>query len=85
MRHTSCRSREFNAAHFAGGGIPDAAAIHAARKKRELMRAKGGAEDFLPIKPAKKAPEEANKKIGKRLVREEDEEEEVRGLKFGNI
>jgi hypothetical protein len=46
------------------------------------MRAKGGAEDFLPIKPAKKAPEEANKKMGKRLVREEDEEEEVRGFKF---
>ncbi len=66
--------------NVAGGGIPDAAAIHAARKKRELMRAKGGAEDFLPIKPAKKAPEEANKKMGKRLVREEDEEEEVRGL-----
>ncbi len=49
------------------------------------MRAKGGAEDFLPIKPAKKAPEEANKKMGKRLVREEDEEEEVRGLKWKNI
>jgi hypothetical protein len=50
------------------------------------MRAKGGAEDFLPIKPAKKAPEgEANKKMGKRLVREEDEEEEVRGFNWKNI
>jgi hypothetical protein len=59
-----------------GGGIPDAAAIHAARKKRELLRAKGGQEEFIPLKPkaAAKAPEEL-KKMGKRLVREEDEEE----------
>ena len=60
---------------FSGGGIPDAAAIHAARKKRELLRAKGGTEEYIPLKtkPAK-APEEV-KKVGKRLVREEDEEE----------
>jgi hypothetical protein len=63
-----------------GGGIPDAAAIHAARKKRELLRAKGGREEYIPLKTSKpaKAPEEEQKKANsKRLVREEDEEEVV--------
>ena len=72
---TSYRYSCLQCPHLSGGGIPDAAAIHAARKKRELMRAKGGKEEFIPLKVAK-APEEI-KKMGKRLVREEDEEEEV--------
>ena len=36
------------------GGIPDAAAIHAARKRREAMRSKGGKDDFVPLKSTKK-------------------------------
>ena len=32
-----------------GGGIPDAMAIHMARKKREAAREAGGREDFIPI------------------------------------
>lgn len=52
------------------GGIPDAAAIHAARKKREALRAKGG-DDYIPIKKG-----ETGKKKGGRLTREEDEEED---------
>merc|ERR1719354_139301 len=55
------------------GGIPDAAAIHAARKKREAMRAKGGTDDYVPLKPKSKKKE--NIKDGPRLTREEDEED----------
>ena len=36
--------------NFSGGGIPDAMAIHLARKKREAAReATGGKDDFIPI------------------------------------
>lgn len=52
------------------GGIPDAIAIHAARKKREALRARGGADDYLPIR---KTPSTTT---GKRLLREEDQEED---------
>jgi len=58
------------------GGIPDAAAIHAARKRREALRAKGGKDEFIPLKQTKKKKEEDTAKVGRRLVREEDEEEE---------
>ena len=34
---------------ISGGGIPDAMAIHMARKKREAAREAGGREDFIPI------------------------------------
>jgi len=57
------------------GGIPDAAAIHAARKRREAIRAKGGKDDYVPLKPKKKKAGDDDKKDGPRLVREEDEEE----------
>ena len=62
---------------FSGGGIPDAATIHAARKKREAMREAGGVseKDYIPIKKADDA-ESGRGKRGPRLVREEDEEEE---------
>ena len=42
---------------IARGGIPDAAAIHAARKKREAMRAKGGKDDIIPLKSKSKRKE----------------------------
>ena len=65
-----------NLSFFSGGGIPDAATIHAARKKREALREAGGggaSQDYLPIK---KADDESGRaKRGPRLVREEDEEE----------
>ena len=51
-----------------GGGIPDAATIHAARKKREAARAAG---DYIPIEKK----EEGRGRGGRRLVREEDEED----------
>ena len=51
---------------IAGGAIPDAAAIHAARKKREAAREKGGKEDFIPIKNVEKKSAK-----GPRLLREE--------------
>ena len=67
---------EYNSNLFSGGGIPDAATIHAARKKREALRDAGGggaSQDYLPIK---KADDESGRaKRGPRLVREEDEEE----------
>jgi len=53
------------------GGIPDAVAIHAARKKREAMRARGGEEEYIPVRKSN-----TNTNTGKRLVREEDQEEE---------
>ena len=34
---------------ISGGGIPDAMAIHMARKKREAAREAGGRDDFIPI------------------------------------
>jgi len=52
------------------GGIPDAVAIHAARKKREALRARGGADDYLPIR---KTPSTTT---GKRLLREEDQDDD---------
>jgi len=52
------------------GGIPDAMAIHMARKKREAAREAGGREDFIPINK-----DGASRDSGRRarLVREEDE------------
>jgi len=53
------------------GGIPDAMAIHLARKKREAAReATGGKDDFIPI-GTDGAPRESGRRA--RLVREEDE------------
>ncbi|KAJ4452345.1 hypothetical protein ANN_03878 [Periplaneta americana] len=51
------------------GRIPDAAMIHAARKRRQMAREMGG--DYIPIdnNSTMKKPD-----AGKRLVREEDEE-----------
>ena len=60
-----------------GGAIPDAAAIHAARKKREAARAKGEKEDFIPIKDAEK-----KSKRGPRLLREEDEDDDEERISF---
>ena len=55
-----------------GGGIPDAATIHAARKKREAARAAGPqTADFIPVE---KREGERRRGAG-RLVREEDEED----------
>eukprot|EP00092_Neocalanus_flemingeri_P000916 GFUD01000974.1.p1 GENE.GFUD01000974.1~~GFUD01000974.1.p1 ORF type:complete len:671 (-),score=245.90 GFUD01000974.1:43-2055(-) len=62
-----------------GGGIPDAAAIHAARKKREAARAAGEKEDFIPIKKVEK---EGKARGGARLVREEDEDEDEERISF---
>jgi len=59
------------------GAIPDAAAIHAARKKREAARAKGEKEDFIPIKDAEK-----KSKRGPRLLREEDEDDDEERISF---
>ena len=63
----------------AGGAIPDAAAIHAARKKREAARAAGEKEDFIPIKDVEK---ETKSKRGPRLLREEDEDDEEERISF---
>jgi len=60
-----------------GGAIPDAAAIHAARKKREAAREKGGKEDFIPIKNVEKKSMK-----GPRLLREEDEDDEEERICF---
>ena len=60
---------------FPGGGIPDAAAIHAARKKREAAREareRGGGADFIPVSRGGERG-----RAGPRLVREEDQEEEL--------
>ena len=62
---------------FAGGAIPDAAAIHAARKKREAAREKGGKEDFIPIKNVEKKSSK-----GPRLLREEDEDDDEERICF---
>ena len=62
---------------IAGGAIPDAAAIHAARKKREAAREKGGKEDFIPIKNVEKKSSK-----GPRLLREEDEDDEEERICF---
>jgi len=59
------------------GAIPDAAAIHAARKKREAAREKGGKEDFIPIKNVEKKSSK-----GPRLLREEDEDDEEERICF---
>lgn len=49
------------------GAIPDAAVIHAARKRRQRARELGG--DFVPIE------EEETEDTGGRLRREEDQDE----------
>ena len=61
-----------------GRGIPDAATIHAARKKREAARAAGPQQtaDFIPVE---KREGERRRRGGGRLVREEDEEEAGEG------
>jgi len=59
------------------GAIPDAAAIHAARKKREAAREKGGKEDFIPIKNVEKKSSK-----GPRLLREEDEDDDEERICF---
>lgn len=51
------------------GQIPDAAMIHAARKRRQRARELGG--DFIPV-------EETQEKDKGRLVREDDDSDEER-------
>ncbi|CAG8595752.1 2391_t:CDS:10 [Dentiscutata erythropus] len=54
-------------------GIPDANAIHAAKKKREMLRQKSAFLDYIPLDDSEEVDSVSEKKIESRLVREDDE------------
>lgn len=54
-------------------GIPDANAIHAAKKKREMLRQKSAFLDYIPLDDGTDVDSLSEKKIESRLVREDDE------------
>ncbi|CAG8739635.1 9811_t:CDS:10, partial [Racocetra persica] len=54
-------------------GIPDASAIHAAKKKREMLRQKSAFLDYIPLDDNTDVDSISEKKIESRLVREDDE------------
>ncbi len=64
---------------FAGGGIPDAAAIHEARKRRQAAREK--LDDYIPV-------QKSVVKGGSRLVREDprdDDSDEEKRISFTGV
>ncbi len=66
---------------FTGGAIPDAAAIHAARKRRQAAREKGDANgdgaraggDYIPIRREDDSSGGQRSSRGRRLDRDEDD------------
>ncbi|CAG8525778.1 2510_t:CDS:10 [Paraglomus brasilianum] len=60
-------------------GIPDPATIHAAKKKREMLRqrAAGGAPEYISLSDETDVISSSGKKLESRLVREEDEADDV--------
>ncbi|CAG8456080.1 9433_t:CDS:10 [Racocetra fulgida] len=54
-------------------GIPDASAIHAAKKRREMLRQKSAFLDYIPLDDNTDVDSISEKKIESRLVREDDE------------
>ncbi|CAG8476676.1 2224_t:CDS:10, partial [Paraglomus occultum] len=60
-------------------GIPDPATIHAAKKKREMLRqrAVSGAPEYISLSDETDVISTSGKKLESRLVREEDEADDV--------